>query len=50
MRNKGIYLKEAGTVVIIILVVAVLSFIHNATGGDNKGEAKRITVRPEESK
>jgi len=42
--KKGIYLKEAGTVVIIILIVGLLNWIHVANGGDKRGDT--ITVRP----
>jgi hypothetical protein len=38
---------EAGTAVVVILVAALLSWIHTATGGDKKGD-KGITVRPAE--
>jgi len=45
--KKGVYLRDAGTVVLIILVVALFNVIHTATGGDKKGDG-RITVRPAE--
>ena len=45
--KKGIYLKDAGTVVLIILVVALLNVIHTANGGDKKGDGA-ITVKPAE--
>jgi len=37
---------EAGTMVIVVLVVALLSWIHTATGGDQRTGDKGVTVRP----
>ena len=43
-------LRDAGIVVGVALIVILLSIINSATGGDKKGEADRITVRPAEEK
>ena len=46
--KKGIYLRDAGVVVLVILVVGLFNWIHTVTGGDRRGDT--VTVRPAEEK